>query len=381
MDEARGSESSPLIDPASAEEKETSLAEQLQYAVDSFTAVIKPVAVTMVLASSVVTKFPLSNTSSSSSAGAYTVYATSGSDGAVDRVEKGFLNSLVIVGVLATATFGIVCLYKFKFMKLLIGYMSLSSVLLLGVMGGVLWMTVMELTQVGWDAPSFYLICYNFGVVGVVSIFYQKGVPTLVTQAYLVATSVLLAWQLSKFDEWTSWCLLVTLVAYDLCAVLTPCGPLKALVNLMQERQLEGGEAMPGLLYEASLPDSKLTSTYDEKMVTRSDDGDRESGAHGHRSEGESDRGEKRSIKLGLGDFVFYSVLVSRAASYGFAAACVCFLVIIAGLGATLVLLAVYKVALPALPISIALGVVFFFSTRFFLQGLIENLAEVPLYF
>ena len=40
------------------------------------------------------------------------------------------------------------------------------------------------------------------------------------------------------------------LALYDLCAVLTPCGPLKVLVGLMQERN----EPLPGLLYEAELP-------------------------------------------------------------------------------------------------------------------------------
>lgn len=40
------------------------------------------------------------------------------------------------------------------------------------------------------------------------------------------------------------------LALYDLCAVLTPCGPLKLLVGLMQERN----EPLPGLLYEAHLP-------------------------------------------------------------------------------------------------------------------------------
>jgi Presenilin len=49
-----------------------------------------------------------------------------------------------------------------------------------------------------------------------------------------VATSVIMAWQLSRFDEWTGWALLCVLAMYDLCAVLSPCGPLKALVNLMQ---------------------------------------------------------------------------------------------------------------------------------------------------
>jgi len=41
------------------------------------------------------------------------------------------------------------------------------------------------------------------------------------------------------------------LAFYDLCAVLSPCGPLKALVNLMQEKD---SPDMPGLLFEAQLP-------------------------------------------------------------------------------------------------------------------------------
>ena len=60
----------------------------------------------------------------------------------------------------------------------------------------------------------------------------------MMTQGYLIATSILLVWQLSRFDEYTCFSLLVALSFYDLCAVLTPCGPLKALVGLMQERNV-----------------------------------------------------------------------------------------------------------------------------------------------
>ncbi|RYG53713.1 hypothetical protein EON66_08135 [archaeon] len=49
--------------------------------------------------------------------------------------------------------------------------------------------------------------------------------------------------------QWTSWVLLVLLALYDLCAVLTPCGPLRALINLAQKRQ----DPIPGLLYEANV--------------------------------------------------------------------------------------------------------------------------------
>lgn len=106
----------------------------------------------------------------------------------------------------------------------------------------------------------------------------------------------------------------------------------------------------------------------------------------------------EHSIKLGLGDFVFYSVLVSRAATHGFAAFAACTLVILGvslslflnydlivirslqGLGMTLVLLSVFRKALPALPISIFLGIFFYLCTRFVVVPWIEASAGVPIY-
>lgn len=78
--------------------------------------------------------------------------------------------------------------------------------------------------------------------------------------------------------------------------------------------------------------------------------------------------GSSGSIKLGLGDFIFYSVLVGRAAMYDYMTVYACYLAIIAGLGITLMLLAFYQKALPALPVSVAMGVLFYFLTRLLLE-------------
>ncbi len=413
--------------------------------------------------------------------------------------------------------------------------------------------------QLAIDKISFYFTMCNFAIVGTIAVFYEKGIPKYINQAYLIATSVIVAWQLSYFNDWMAWALLIMLALYDLFAVLTPCGPLKALVNLMQK---DDAPAMPGLLYEAQLPDGatrpgrrgkktgddqngnpagaedertsnatsnshissamsgnsenrgpdstiphstdenltrvpprqhrkkpsthrstestpsattsqnftsqksnptmstktktsspvkttiplaiakvyklpitspgvlsekisietsrtayleqqfssselrtdvevkfprgggKIETTYNNKNEPRyivyNKDGDikrtllvnkdgkvlEEIAGDG----GDIETAQDNTIKLGLGDFIFYSVLVSKAAEYGFAAFVACFLSILTGLGGTLVLLAVYHHALPALPISIFLAVVFYLLTIYCMEPWIQDMFQVPYY-
>lgn len=87
------------------------------------------------------------------------------------------------------------------------------------------------------------------------------------------------------------------------------------------------------------------------------------------------------AIKLGLGDFVFYSVLVGRAAMYDLMTVYACYLAIVAGLAATLILLAVWRRALPALPISISLGVLFYFLARLLMDPFVLDMSTNLVYF
>lgn len=71
---------------------------------------------------------------------------------------------------------------------------------------------------------------------------------------------------------------------------------------------------------------------------------------------------DEEGIKLGLGDFVFYGILITRAARIGWDIIILCVLAVILGLSITLLCLAKFQRALPALPFSLVLGTIFFIT-------------------
>lgn len=547
------SASASTVDDAEDEVDAGITLHEILYSVESFHAIARPVTLTMVLSALSVVFINTEETieqGEEEMSRAYVVWETDEDGSSGENLLKSIGSSLIIVSVICLMTFAIVLLYKYRCMKCLIGYMMFSSTILLGVLGGLMCDVAIEKYRIPIDKVSYYLILYNFAFVGTVAIFYQKGTPAWMTQGYLVATSVILAWQFSHFPTWQIWTLLVFLALYDLCAVLTPCGPLKALVGLMQQ---DDSPTMPGLLYEASLPSGVSRPSNTQNISTRrntQNEGREPSSASStnlpssisanenqvevhhanavafpsttstsqqpevpnrrtgkvplaiaclyklpvisslptsfsgarsieqnprepllnlnatetsltsspppspdetrmvrenftpeqlcrevevvfpqrgtktikksairHRdripryhlidtrsgneeilkclvvdsrgrvfeeidsddsSDGEPSRAN--SIKLGLGDFIFYSVLVAKAAMYSFTTFIACTLVILFGLGATLVLLSVYHKALPALPISIFLGVTFYLLTRTAIEPWIEDLLRTPYY-
>lgn len=77
-------------------------------------------------------------------------------------------------------------------------------------------------------------------------------------------------------------------------------------------------------------------------------------------SDSSIDTQERQGIKMGLGDFVFYSVLVGKVATFGdWTIVCACFVGVLVGICVTLFVLAITQSALPALPVSLAFGLLF----------------------
>lgn len=80
------------------------------------------------------------------------------------------------------------------------------------------------------------------------------------------------------------------------------------------------------------------------------------------RKKKDGDDDDERGVRLGLGDFCFYGILVTRAARLGWDLVILCIFAVILGLGLTLLVLAFTQRPLPALPFSLILGVIFFMT-------------------
>ena len=221
---------------------------------ESFKATATPVTITMilsVLAANFVRTEESAQAREDSLTASYSAISVNNDASSSEQIGIGLINGLVIIGVITIMTFGVVLLYKYRCMKCLHGYMMVSVSFLLAYFGGVMFYEAIQRHNLWVSKISFALFLYNVTVVGVYSLFIQRGVPPAVGQGYLICISVILAWELSHFSEITAWVLLCLLALYDLFAVLTPCGPLKALVNLMGQ---DGAPELRGLLYEAQLP-------------------------------------------------------------------------------------------------------------------------------
>ncbi|KAG0266658.1 Presenilin-1 [Mortierella polycephala] len=409
----------------------------------------------------------------------YTVYRETATSTASQNFLGSLANAGIIIGQIVIVTIIIVVLFKRGHIKVLIGFFMVVVAMLLGFMGYILVLNLIQVLRIPLDYLTMSFALWNFSVAGLVSVFW-KG-PMWLQQVYLTFMSSLMAFSLTGLAEWTTWMLLALLVVWDLIAVLCPFGPLKILVessrnqnqevpallytvnavwfmasppNSMMEREAnkarenteseeltsdsvqtsgdnfngghsratgrDGGASISssrnsgldasfgvtgGMSRNSStmalVPNTNPDGTEDRDNIelrervrtggsrtnTRSDVDNHGGGArrtvstrqagrdeHGldqrteddrHHDDDDDDDDDGGGLKLGLGDFVFYSVLIARAAMFDWVTTICCTVAVLTGMNATIFLLAISQKALPALPISICFGMLFYFATRF----------------
>jgi presenilin 2 len=304
------------------------------------------------------------------------------------------VNALVIVAMITVLTFLMVLLYKMNCMKILVGWLLLSAAMIFFFMFWIWIDLVATRYQVPYDFISIAFVQWNFGVVGILSVFYYSHAK--LTQAYLVALSIILGWMLTRLPEWSTWMILIFVAFYDIIAVLGPKGPLRMLVEEAQKRN----EPLPGFIYDSSSQPQRLVSAPSppvrisadgEGPVSVSATASEDAGspavapasagsepasagaAANEDADSDDDDGleaanSAHSFKLGLGDFIFYAVLVGKASSYSYVSWIIAYFCVTTGLVGTLCSLVFLRgkvPALPALPISIFLGVILYFVSRY----------------
>lgn len=335
------------------------------------------------------------------------------------RLWNAIGNSAILIVIVILMTCVLIALYKYRFYKVIHGWLILSSLLLLFVFSGVYFNELLIAYNVAIDIYTMNLIIWNFGVVGMVCIHWKA--PLILQQGYLIFIAAQMALVFIKYlPEWTLWGVLMVISCWDLVAVLAPNGPLRILVETAQQRN---EQIFPALIYSSTViyqivsmalpqdepepPPPSTTSPGDtesgftrewqsqstERVRRRNQALQPEQGASRPRRApntlpvdtelphpaymSEDDRG----VKLGLGDFIFYSVLVGKVSSYGdWNTTLACFVAILIGLCLTLLLLAIFKTALPALPISIGFGLIFYFGTDNFVKPFVDTLATQQIF-
>lgn len=194
-------------------QKDEATVEDIIYGISSFDAIVKPVFVTMILAAlaSVYISTPNSREEGEQSlSNSYTVLQGSEDDSDGQKLGQSLVNGLVIVLVITLMTFLIVLLYKYRCMKILVGYMIIAMTSLLGFVSSEMFTIAIERYGLTIDRVSYAITIYNFALVGTISLFFGQGIPAYISQCYLIAISVIVAWQLSHFDPWTGKSLFAT---------------------------------------------------------------------------------------------------------------------------------------------------------------------------
>lgn len=343
-------------------------------------------------------------TSYQESGGATLVYTPFNEDSQSSgtKLWMSIANASIFISVVIVMTIVLIALYKYKCYKIIHGWLAFSSLMLLFFFTYLYISELFKQFNIVTDMITIVILLWNFGILGMFCIHW-KG-PLILQQFFLIFSCIQMALIFIKYlPEWTTWVLLALISVWDLVAVLCPFGPLRILVETAHSRN---DNLFPAMVYSSTIMYSlvnmadvdktinqnrnKNTDANTQESVANNRTSDRQSENVRNRNYGstdpinseqtntqaeEKDKDEENGVKLGLGDFIFYSILVGKASILGdWNTVIACVVAILIGLCLTLVLLAVFHKPLPALPISLFFGLIFYFSTNLVVRPFYEAL-------
>lgn len=363
-----------------AEAEEAKKKREIKYGADAVVKLILPISVCM---AAVVALIKLVRYYSEKSEDGFV-----GADYEDDEEEDGssqfqgaLINTLIIVGVIIVLTTILFILFYYKCYKFLGAYLGLAMTALLGYFSYEVLVQILVSYNYVLSKPTVAFMIWNYGVVGIVHLLGWG--PLRVQQFYHISVCAIMALMLGRLlPEWTTWVLLFAVSIWDLVAVLCPFGPLRLLVETAQDREVN----MPNALIYSTMvwimmaePGKMDPSPLLNSPAREGAPKDRK--PNSQQQAASQDEEEGSGPKLGLGDFIFYSLLVGAAArSSDWGTVLACYVAIVVGLTLTLFILILKGQALPALPFSIMLALVFYFATDNSLSPMVDHLGFEIIY-
>ncbi|KAI6218129.1 hypothetical protein M3Y95_01187700 [Aphelenchoides besseyi] len=314
-------------------------------------------------------------------------------------IYDGMLNGLICVGSVGSLSFVMLTFALYDFRRLIQCWLSLSSLVLMFCVSSTFFnrLTVRLFAVTNPFVVGFFTLIY--GTVGCLA-FFTNRLPLVFHQVYVVSNCSLVSlFYLQLLPNHTTWFLLACIVLWDIFAVLTPIGPLRQVMDKAQDysedvlrflmfttaeeeatQLIEEVEVEEKIKYD--VVESDDCSTADEISETWDLDGwstpveqieetieleVKKTTKTAHDALNDS------SARLGMGDFVFYSLLVGKAATSGSVVATLAAAIgVINGLIFTLTAWTDGDETLPALPVSIFFGMLLHFGSLYLIEPMLQ---------
>ncbi|VDM96901.1 unnamed protein product [Thelazia callipaeda] len=309
-----------------------------------------------------------------------------------NEVIDGLVNGIGCVFMLAIISFALLGMALYDYKRLVQMWLYMSCVLIIfGVFSSFL---VDLFKALGFEtAPPVFtiLIVAAYGSIGII-VFFTKRAPLYMHQFYVICNcSLVSVFYLRMFPTHTAWFVLVCIIIWDAFAVLAPFGPLRRINEKAHEYS---DQVLRFLMFTAQdRSDSLQDETIDENIrlrKTASPERDIQAKiverncqkvetfiklANEERKYTVYDALNDASIRLGMGDFVFYSLLVGKAAASQ-SAMCVLgsAVGILVGLVVTLTVLSNEEETTPALPVSITVALLLHFGIYLFVEPFYQQI-------
>jgi hypothetical protein len=282
----------------------------------------------------------------------------------------------IFIGGIVASTFTMLLVVYLNLQRVLIFMLSFTIFALFIFVSSLFWFTMATAFNLTVDSITAFFLILNNAFLSYVSLMWKS--PTTLRKFYHIYLSLLLAWFLNTFTQpLTGWAMLALLSVWDLIAVVPKHGPLNMIIRIMDKR----GQSLPtALIYstffhwryftrDRTWVNTNLNNNNEETRAMQTDSQVNQIiktylAVSEHRDVAEEKpHDDDDGPKLGIGDFVFYSLLVAKTTvQMSFFTTLCCFLTILVGLLITMILVAYFNRPLPALPISIFLSGLIYFS-------------------